>query len=615
MIDQLGDIQLLLAAVVSTAVVTAAVSAYFYKDMCGYRSTGREPYHNGVSVLFALQMAVAGPGFQTFMKLTSKSTRRRLYSGFKNGLIFGREIWTAGHPGIVKHVFNPANSKLFYKASKKELKEMFWQGDEANNAMLYSGDDAGWKHARVSWSPFFMRKDFTVYDEKIDEVVSKHLERLTNNRAGRVELLELMLYITIDLLCQVLYGAVLPCDELNILVEALAEFTVPATSYRGKYPGGLNCVQYHSKVAKAISDAAPDGVFCQIILKDNNMSSSLRYENCAFFLEALTPAFASFWTICNVMQHSAIEKDIKDQCLNDPLYREKCIKESLRMYPPVPALWPRCATKTHSMDNPLYDPTVEDNRSILGKLFSNRDIRMQQEIKIKKGTAIFVVPSCLHYDDRVWMNPEEFLPQRWDKDPKVINENATTDRKARKSMWGGLNSEKDNQFQEKLTAARKKNRFTKASSAYDHDTTPIRYKLFGNPVEEGVEAENLEMLKAAAVCEDSMAYTYMPFGLGKHQCLGRRLALKFVDGIVANLLAFDLSFENGVTPNLFKRKWYDRLNGVSAAYNYPADPVYVEISDMKGDISRIQDIIKKKKRRTRMNTIVTPLLDLDEFQD
>mmetsp|Transcript_15353 Transcript_15353/g.33517 ORF Transcript_15353/g.33517 Transcript_15353/m.33517 type:complete len:96 (-) Transcript_15353:356-643(-) len=95
------------------------------------------------------------------------------------------------------------------------------------------------------------------------------------------------------------------------------------------------------------------------------------------------------------------------------------------------------------------------------------------------------------------------------------------------------------------------------------------------------------MLKATAGCESFMAYTFLPFGLGKHQCLGRRLALKFVDGIVANLLAFDMSFENGVTPNMFERKWYDRLNGVTAAYNYPADPVYVDLSGVKGDISRI----------------------------
>ncbi len=48
-----------------------------------------------------------------------------------------------------------------------------------------------------------------------------------------------------------------------------------------------------------------------------------------------------------------------------------------------------------------------------------------------------------------------------------------------------------------------------------------------------------------------------------------------VDGIVANMLSYDINFANGNTPILFKRHWTDRLNGVSAVYNYPADAVYV----------------------------------------
>ena len=257
-------------------------------------------------------------------------------------------------------------------------------------------------------------------------------------RQGRAELLELLLFITVDLLCQVLYGAALPQDELNVLVEALSEYTVPATAHRGVYPGGLDCYDYHRKVAKEISDKAPDGVFAKIIMKDEHMSETNRYENCAFFLEALTPVFASFWTLCNVLLKSSHESNIKDVCLQDPVFREKCIKESLRMYPPVPVLWARIANKTHSFDNPLYDATVEDKRGILGRIFSKPDFRTVKSITIKKDTMVFTVPACLHYDDRFWLNPEEFLPSRWDKDPRIIKSNTTTVRLARKTCWGAL---------------------------------------------------------------------------------------------------------------------------------------------------------------------------------
>lgn len=91
-----------------------------------------------------------------------------------------------------------------------------------------------------------------------------------------------------------------------------------------------------------------------------------------------------------------------------------------------------------------------------------------------------------------------------------------------------------------------------------------------------------------------------------------RLAVKFVDGIVANLLAYDIKFANGNPPNLFKRHWTDRLNAVSAVYNYPADPVYVEFGDIKGDIQRIEAMFAaatKNKRKTRFTTMYLTMIN------
>jgi nicotinamidase-related amidase len=65
-----------------------------------------------------------------------------------------------------------------------------------------------------------------------------------------------------------------------------------------------------------------------------------------------------------------------------------------------------------------------------------------------------------------------------------------------------------------------------------------------------------------------------------------------VDGIVGNLLSYDINFADGNTPNLFKRHWTERLNSVSAVYNYPADPVFVEFGDIQGEIKRNGDTAK-----------------------
>jgi hypothetical protein len=45
------------------------------------------------------------------------------------------------------------------------------------------------------------------------------------------------------------------------------------------------------------------------------------------------------------------------------------------------------------------------------------------------------------------------------------------------------------------------------------------------------------------------------------------------------LLEHNVKFYNGIVPSLFTRKqWYERTIAASAAYNYPADPVHVQIS-------------------------------------
>ena len=88
------------------------------------------------------------------------------------------------------------------------------------------------------------------------------------------------------------------------------------------------------------------------------------------------------------------------------------------MYPAMPSLRPRVAMCDHSIPNPIYSDKSKKKqqfgfipflRNILG--FSPFEIK--QEIYIKKGTISHVIPSVLHYDDRFWFLPQQFLPERW----------------------------------------------------------------------------------------------------------------------------------------------------------------------------------------------------------
>lgn len=561
-----------------------------------------EAVKNGVSVVFGFKLLASGFSYQALLKLTATRTRRRVYTGFKRFVFFGKQIWFAGHPAVARHVFSPKNQGLFYKVDKTSLNKLLFQQDEPNNAMLYTGDDDRWKHARQDLTPYFMTTNFDLLDENIDDVINKHLGRILKRNSGRAELLELMLYVTIDLLCELLYGCTLSEADLAILVDSLAEFTVPQTEFRGNYPNGLSCIDYHRMAAREMADKAPKGTLAHILLHEcPTMSESLRYENCAFFLEALTPAFASFWTISCICMSSGTDKKIKEKATNDATFRQQCIKEAMRMYPPVPTLWARVAKKTHTFANPLYDPLIPPSRSWFPSIFGEPDIRTQKDITIPEGTHIFCFPPSFHYDDRMWLRPDEFIPSRWDNDPSILDGRKVAVRQDRSSQWYGLTARKSKLRQSKLHAEKKSSNSKKAYSLDASSDVPLRYKIFGTSIEQEVEDVNDEHLTAVMNCDDLSSWSFFPFGLGKHTCLGRRLAVRLVDSIVSNLLSHGANFENGVVPALFTQKdRFERVNATSGVYYYPAEPVYIEVEKVS---------VKVTAAERRKTSFLVPIME------
>jgi hypothetical protein len=91
-----------------------------------------------------------------------------------------------------------------------------------------------------------------------------------------------------------------------------------------------------------------------------------------------------------------------------------------------------------------------------------------------------------------------------------------------------------------------------------HQTESIEDHLFETTV------ENYDELKA---------WSFLPFGLGPHTCMCRRLAIRMVDSIVYNFLEYDVMFYNGIAPSLFTRKkWHERTMKTAASYSFQRTP-------------------------------------------
>ncbi len=88
--------------------------------------------------------------------------------------------------------------------------------------------------------------------------------------------------------------------------------------------------------------------------------------------------------------------------------------------------------------------------------------------------------------------------------------------------------------------------------------------------------------------DELQAWSFMSFGLGPHTCMGRRFAIRMMDSIVYNFLEYDVMFSNGIIPSLLTRKnWHERTMETAAAYNFPADPVLIQLKLPKAAKARM----------------------------
>jgi len=581
----IGGVILSIIVSVSTAVYTGLYFVGKYRELT-HKNRSDKPFANGFSMGTLLRVLLEGLSLDSFFKIMTETCRNRLYTVVK--LPYKHDLWLVGHPAIVKEIFGPGTSKNWVRATKDESIESltFEKPDPklANRAMLYTGSDSGWKHTRVALTPFFYNKDFTSVDKDMDRVICEHIDLAVSENGGNVELLNMTLTITIDLVLQLLYGTVLKGDDFKNLVKSLAGYITPGSPslYDGTLdlPGGASCFDYHRKVGAEIGRNAKPGTLASIICA-SAIPEELKDENLAFFLEALTPAFASFWAICHALTDKTGE--MAKQIKNDPIFRQQCIKESLRMYPPVPSLFPRIAQKDMEIPNPLYD---ERKTPTARSWFGSIPVEERKTIKIKKGIRAFVIPSVLHYDERFWFNPESFMPERWEKDPFLLemkNTAATAIFEKRKTVnYGGLLSTAT----EKIKSKSRLNFLEEISKFFAGNKTSsnIRNFMFGHDHETfmaDASYDNLAVRTGPDVME-LQPWCYMPMGLGMHACLGRRLALRMVDAILYNFLDNEVTFYNGMVPSMFATKThYERVQGIDCVYYMPADPAYITVNPRK----------------------------------
>lgn len=125
-------------------------------------------------------------------------------------------------------------------------------------------------------------------------------------------------------------------------------------------------------------------------------AADLRDELLTLFLASFdTTSTALSWVFYLLSQRDDVSEKLANEGSDSHSYCDMVVSESLRLYPPVWA-------------------------------FSREAIRdtMIGEYPVRAGTKIAISPFCIHRNPRVWSEPEEFRPERFDRTDGALRQRA-----------------------------------------------------------------------------------------------------------------------------------------------------------------------------------------------
>ena len=133
--------------------------------------------------------------------------------------------------------------------------------------------------------------------------------------------------------------------------------------------------------------------------RNGELSTMERLHNCIMYMIALAPSPASFWTIVHVYKQTEYLDQIRDES-DDGKFSTlaMCVKETLRMYAPVPIMVTR-----------YVRTKKESNKKCPASLLTGHD-----KVDLKDGDRVLIPTIILQNDPYLWKNPNKYDPDRFE---------------------------------------------------------------------------------------------------------------------------------------------------------------------------------------------------------
>ncbi|MDR3466222.1 MAG: cytochrome P450 [Xanthobacteraceae bacterium] len=332
-----------------------------------------------------------------------------------HGRFLGRGTFTLNTPETIRHVLiDNYENYARTPAGIRVLQPMLGEG-------LLLAEGKTWKHQRRTLAPAFTPRAVATLVPHMRAVIAETVDDLARRQNAPIDLREAMQQMTLEIAGRTMFsfGMAEHGPALrNFVIEYASRLARPHVwdlvlplswpspqdiqrrFFRRRWTGFVRMLIAERR-AVARADQAPRDLFdLMVAARDPETGEAFSDDNLIDQVATMilagheTTATALFWSLYLLAQESSVQDDVArevaaartdgDTDAEKLKFTRAVLDETMRLYPPA-YLIARCAA----------GPDVIDGKPV------------------RKGDVILIAPWLLHRHEKLWANPNAFVPQRF----------------------------------------------------------------------------------------------------------------------------------------------------------------------------------------------------------